>query len=67
MPWGIDFEGNRILGKDLDLEKLEEEYDAVLLAMGSLRKTRLGVPGEEAPEILPALGCVRKSSGQENP
>ena len=31
---GVEFHGNRTLGKDLDLEKLEKEYDAVLLAVG---------------------------------
>jgi NADPH-dependent glutamate synthase beta subunit-like oxidoreductase len=56
---GIDFVGNRTLGQDLDLEKLEEEYDAVLLALGAYGQTRLGVPGEEAPGILPALDFMK--------
>jgi NADPH-dependent glutamate synthase beta subunit-like oxidoreductase len=63
---GIDFIGNRILGKDLDLEKLEEEYDAVILALGAYGKTRLGVPGEEAQGVLQALDFM-KSVRQEKP
>jgi NADPH-dependent glutamate synthase beta subunit-like oxidoreductase len=56
---GIDFVGNRTLGKDLDLKKLEEEYDAVLLALGAYGQPRLGVPGEEARGILPALDFMK--------
>jgi NADPH-dependent glutamate synthase beta subunit-like oxidoreductase len=56
---GIDFEGNRTLGKDLSLEKLEKEYDAVLLALGAYGQSKLGVPGEEDPGILPALGFMK--------
>jgi len=56
---GIEFKGNRTLGKDLDLEKLEEESDAVLLALGAYGQTRLGVPGEKTPGILPALDFMK--------
>jgi len=64
---GIDFQGNRILGKDLDLEKIEEEYDAVLLALGAYGQTRLGAPGEEAQGILPALDFMKSVREKKPP
>jgi NADPH-dependent glutamate synthase beta subunit-like oxidoreductase len=64
---GIDFEGNRTLGQDLDLEKLETEYDAVLLALGAYGQTRLGVPGEEAQGILPALDFMKSVREKKPP
>jgi NADPH-dependent glutamate synthase beta subunit-like oxidoreductase len=63
---GIDFQGNRTLGQDLDPGKLEEEYDAVLLALGAYGQTRLGVPGEESQGILPALDFM-KNVREKNP
>ena len=57
---GVEFEGNRTLGKDLELEKLEEEYDAILLAIGAHGKTRLGIPGEEGPSVFPVLEFMKK-------
>jgi len=62
----IDFQGNRTLGKDLDLEKLEAEYDAVLLSLGAYGQTRLGVPGEEAKGVLETLDFMR-SVREKNP
>jgi NADPH-dependent glutamate synthase beta subunit-like oxidoreductase len=63
----IDFEGNRALGKDLDLEKLEGEYHAVLLALGAYGQTRLGVPGEEAQGVLQALDFMKNVREKKPP
>lgn len=35
------------LGKDITLEELEANYDAVVIATGSSRGRKLGIPGEE--------------------
>ena len=64
---GIDFQGNRTLGKDLDLGKLEEESDAVLLALGAYGQTRLGVPGEEAQGVLQALDFMKNVREKKSP
>lgn len=66
-PMGIDFVGNRTLGRDLDPEKLEEEFDAVLLALGAYGQTRLGVPGEEARGVLPALDFMKRARERKPP
>jgi len=64
---GVEFVGNRTLGKDLELERLEEEYDAVLLAIGAHGKTRLGIPGEEGPSVFPVLEFMKKVRDKNPP
>lgn len=62
---GIKFMGNRTFGKDLALERVEREFDAVLLALGAHGRTALKIPGEDYPEILPLLEFM-KSVRQKN-
>ena len=57
---GIEFRGNRTLGKDLDLEDLEREFDALLIAVGAYGDVNLGMAGEESPSIIPALQFMKQ-------
>lgn len=43
---GIKVEYGKILGKNLDLDKLEKEYDAIFLAFGANCSSKMGVNGE---------------------
>jgi len=56
----VDFQANRILGKDLDFEKLEREFAAVLLAVGAYGVMKLDIPGEEGPGVIPALQFMKQ-------
>ena len=64
---GVEFVGNRTLGQDLELEKVEQEYDAVLLALGAYGQTRLEIPGEDAQGILPVLQFMKKVRQKKPP
>ncbi len=44
---GIGFKFNVHLGKDMTLEDLCAQYDAVLLAIGAWKEREMGIPGEE--------------------
>ena len=44
---GIKVEYNKELGRNLDLKKLEEEYDAIFLAFGANISSNIGVEGED--------------------
>lgn len=44
---GVKFKLGQELGKNLCLEELEKEYDAVLLAFGANISSKMGIPGEE--------------------
>jgi len=56
----VVFETGRELGKELDLEKLEREWDAVLLATGGGPALGLGIPGEDLPEVFQGLDLLRQ-------
>ena len=51
---GVEIKLNTAIGRDVEFEELEQEYDAVLLAVGAQRSQRLGVPGEDAQGVIPA-------------
>jgi len=52
---GVRFAGQRWLGRDLEVEALSREFDAVLLAVGRHAPRRLGVPGEGASGVVDGL------------
>jgi len=57
---GVIFQTGRKLGKELETEKLEREWDAVLLAMGGGPAARLGIPGEELADVYQGLDLLRQ-------
>lgn len=57
---GVELHTGRALGRDLTLPGLRAEYDAVLLAIGSGRGRSLGVPGENLPGVVSAIGFLRE-------
>ncbi len=44
---GIEFRCNQELGKDIELSDLKEEYDAVVVAVGSWKSSSMRTEGEE--------------------
>ena len=44
---GINVEFNKELGKNLNLEELEKEYDAIFISIGANKSVKMGVKGEE--------------------
>ena len=43
----IKVEYNKELGKNLDLSKLEQQYDAIFLSIGANKSAQMGVKGEK--------------------
>jgi NADPH-dependent glutamate synthase beta subunit-like oxidoreductase len=62
---GVEF----VFGKDVSgaeaVEDLKKKYDAVLLAQGTWRSLKLGVPGEDAPGVHYALDYLAKINKSE--
>ncbi len=50
--------GNVELGSDVTLQQLEERYDAVIIATGSSKGKKLGIPGEELANSMSAAEFV---------
>ena len=45
---------NTAIGRDISLDELQEDFDAVLLAVGAQRSQSLGVSGEDLHGVIPA-------------
>ncbi len=60
---GMEFRGGVSLGEELDLEHLREEFDAVVLALGTWRDRRLGVEGEGARGCMGCLEFLKAVRG----
>lgn len=62
----VTFVTDQRIGEDGPAETLlEEDYQAVLLAVGTPRHRRLGLPGEGLPGVLPALDFLRRANAGE--
>src|SRR5258708_36892470 len=58
---GVEIHLNMAIGRDLSLTQLQQEFDAVLLAVGAQRSQRLGVVGELGWEgVTPATSCRKE-------
>jgi ferredoxin--NADP+ reductase len=55
---GFRLFANVELGKDISLKDLRERYDAVVLATGSAKGRKLGIPGEELSNCISAAEFV---------
>ena len=63
----VVFQTGWSLGKELDIEKLEREWDALLLATGGGPALRLGVPGEDLPGVYQGLDLLRQAREGQTP
>jgi len=64
---GVQFRCRTVLGRDLTLEKLTADSDAVFLSLGTWQEQDLGVPGRELQGVYPALDFLsRIARGEKN-
>lgn len=52
---GVEFVLNTEIGKDIQIEDLLEQYDAIFMGMGAYKYMKGGFPGEDLPGVLEAL------------
>ena len=55
---GFRLFANVELGSDITIEQLRENYDAVVIATGSAKGKKLGIPGEDLPGSMSAATFV---------
>ncbi len=64
---GVEFRLNTEIGKDVSIEELLANYDAVFMGMGAYKYMKGGIAGEDLPGVLEALpflvNNVRNSMG----
>jgi ferredoxin--NADP+ reductase len=54
----VRFVGNVAVGKDIAIDELLEDYDAVVLATGAPNDRKLQIPGEELPGVVGSAAFV---------
>jgi glutamate synthase (NADPH/NADH) small chain len=52
---GVEFRLNTDIGKDVSMQSLLDDYDAVFMGMGTYTYMKGGFPGEDLPGVLEAL------------
>ena len=57
---GISVRTNTTLGRDVSLEELRENYDAVFLAIGAWKSRKMGIPGEDLKGVMHGIEFLRK-------
>ena len=56
---GVEVEYGKRIGKDMTIQSLREDYDAVLIAIGASTDKKLGIEGENADGVLSAVRFLR--------
>ncbi len=70
---GVEVKYNTKVGKDITMQQLQNEYDAVLITIGASTDKKLGIEGENAEGVISAvellrnvgLGTAQPLTGQE--
>jgi glutamate synthase (NADPH/NADH) small chain len=55
---GVKFRYGVEIGKDVSVADLEKNFDAIFLGLGLGGANRLGIPGEDLPEVVDALDFI---------
>ncbi len=62
---GVVFVGNTTLGKEITIESLRKEFDAIVVAAGAWVAKEMRIPGEDLPGVLHALEFLKEPSAYE--
>lgn len=57
---GVEFHCGVEVGKDITVAQLEKEFDAIFIAVGLSGSPKLGIPGEDLPEVVDALKFIEE-------
>lgn len=61
---GVEFRCGIEVGKDVSISKLDKEFDAIFVGIGLSGSPKLGIPGEDLPEVLDALHFIEQIHSQ---
>ena len=57
---GVELRCGVKVGKDISLDELRQSYDAVYVALGAQQGVRLGVEGEDAPNVFSGVDFLNR-------
>src|SRR6266404_1956775 len=58
--FGVEFRCGIEVGKDISIGQIEEDFDAIFIAVGLGGGTRMNIPGEDLPEVVEALDFIEQ-------
>ncbi len=64
---GVELKCDCIVGKDVTLEELRQEYQAVFVGIGAQKGIKLKVPGEDAPNVFSGTDFLNAVNRGEPP
>ena len=64
---GIEVHTGVTVGRDIWLEKLEQEYDCIYIAIGAHQDKKIGIPGENSKNVISAVEMLRAIGDNEMP
>jgi NADPH-dependent glutamate synthase beta subunit-like oxidoreductase len=64
---GVSFFGGQTLGRDISLQQLNDQHDAVIVAIGCSRPKHLGIEGEDADGVIHALDLLHQVRDNQRP
>ncbi|ABB24591.1 FAD-dependent oxidoreductase [Pelodictyon luteolum] len=59
---GVEFRCGTTFGRDVTIDELRKDYDALLLAVGAQLSARLGIPGEDSPGVICGISFLKKAA-----
>ena len=62
---GVEISCNQIIGKDIQYEDLQNNYEAIFVGIGAHKGKLLGIPNEEAPNVYTGTGFLNKINSGE--
>jgi NADPH-dependent glutamate synthase beta subunit-like oxidoreductase/Pyruvate/2-oxoacid:ferredoxin oxidoreductase delta subunit len=64
---GVEFKYETAIGEQTTVEQLQQEYDAIFMAIGAHQGKKLGVPGEDGSGVYTGTDFLRAANTGENP
>ena len=59
---GVEIRTGMHLGRDISLDQLQKDYDAVILALGAWKSRPMQITGEDLPCVISGIEFLRKSA-----
>ena len=63
---GVDLKCGTLVGKDISLAQLRQEYKAIFVGIGAHKGLRLGVPGGDAPNVMTGIEFLNRTNSGES-
>jgi NADPH-dependent glutamate synthase beta subunit-like oxidoreductase/Pyruvate/2-oxoacid:ferredoxin oxidoreductase delta subunit len=64
---GVEIHTNTMVGREQSYEALRQEHRAVFVGIGAHRGLRLGVPGEDAPNVMSGVELLHRVNEGQRP